>query len=75
MPAPTGPLRVRLAAVVTNLSWGPGAIVMSTADYRRGWNTDAATALDLGTGDPVVVVIKSTEVMVAKDASTGDAAP
>jgi putative ABC transport system permease protein len=47
VPAPTGPLRMRVAAVVTNLSWGPGAIVMSTADYRRGWNTDAATALEV----------------------------
>jgi len=47
VPAPTGPLRLRLAAVVTNLSWGPGAILMGTADYRRGWDTNAATALEI----------------------------
>jgi putative ABC transport system permease protein len=47
VPAPTGPLRLRLAAVVTNLSWGPGAIVMNTADYRRGWKTDAPSALEV----------------------------
>jgi len=47
IPAPTGPLRLRLAAVVTNLSWGPGAIVMGTADYRRGWHTHEATALEV----------------------------
>jgi len=47
IPAPGGPLRLRLAAVVTNLSWGPGAIVMGTADYRRGWHTSAATALEV----------------------------
>jgi putative ABC transport system permease protein len=47
VPAPAGPLRLRLAAVVTNLSWGPGAIVMGTADYSRGWRTDAATALEV----------------------------
>jgi len=47
VPAPTGPLRLRLAAVVTNLSWGPGAILMSTADYRRGWSTTAPTALEV----------------------------
>lgn len=47
VPAPTGPLRLRLAAVVTNLSWGPGAILMSTADYRRGWGTTAPTALEV----------------------------
>jgi putative ABC transport system permease protein len=47
IPAPAGPLRLRIAAVVTNLSWGPGAIVMGTADYRRGWRTRAATALEV----------------------------
>lgn len=47
VPAPTGQLRLRLAAVVTNLSWGPGAILMGTADYRRGWDTDDATALEV----------------------------
>jgi putative ABC transport system permease protein len=47
VPAPAGPLRLRLAAVVTNLSWGPGAIVIGTADYRRGWHTDEATALEV----------------------------
>jgi putative ABC transport system permease protein len=47
IPAPAGPLRLRLAAVVTNLSWGPGAIVMGTADYRRGWRTNDATALEV----------------------------
>lgn len=55
VPAPMGPLRLRVAAVVTNLSWGPGAIVMRTADYRRGWRTRAATALeiDLRPGTPL----------------------
>jgi putative ABC transport system permease protein len=47
VPAPTGPLRLRLGAIVTNLSWGPGAIVMGRADYRRGWRTDEATALEV----------------------------
>lgn len=47
LPAPNGSLRLRLAAIVTNLSWGPGAIVMSTADYRRGWSTDEVTALEV----------------------------
>lgn len=47
VPAPTGPLRLRLAAIVTNLSWGPGAIVMSTADYRRGWATTDPTAIEV----------------------------
>jgi putative ABC transport system permease protein len=57
VPASAGPLRLRLAAIVTNLSWGPGAILMSTADYRRGWHTNEATALevDLRRGVPPAV--------------------
>jgi putative ABC transport system permease protein len=47
VPAPAGPLRLRLAAVVTNLSWGPGAIIMNTTDYRRGWRTSEVTALEV----------------------------
>jgi putative ABC transport system permease protein len=47
VPTPTGRLRLRLAAVVTNLSWGPGAIILNTADYRRGWKTSDAAALEL----------------------------
>jgi len=53
VPAPTGPLRLRLAAVVTNLSWGPGAVIMGTGDYRRGWSTSAATALEVDLADGV----------------------
>lgn len=47
VPAPAGPLRLRLAAIVTNLSWGPGAVVMGTRDYHRGWRTALATALEI----------------------------
>jgi putative ABC transport system permease protein len=47
IPAPSGPLRLRLAAIVTNLSWGPGAIVMNTHDYERGWRTRDAAALEV----------------------------
>jgi molybdate transport system regulatory protein len=32
---------------------------------------DAATNLDLAPGDPIVLVIKSTEVIVAKELSAG----
>jgi putative ABC transport system permease protein len=51
---PSGSVRLRLAAVVTNLSWGPGAIIMSADDYRRGWRTGevAAIEVDLRAGVP-----------------------
>ncbi|HZV75011.1 MAG TPA: FtsX-like permease family protein [Conexibacter sp.] len=47
VPTPAGPLRLRLAAIVTNLSWGPGAIIVSTTDYQRGFRTHEATALEV----------------------------
>jgi putative ABC transport system permease protein len=45
LPTPTGADRLRIAATTTNFGWGPGAIVINTADYRRGWATAAPTAL------------------------------
>ncbi len=72
--------RNQIHSVITAVNHGE---VMSTVKAVLGdgqpltaaITKDAATALDLAPGDPVLVVIKSTEVMVAKDASTGDAAP
>jgi putative ABC transport system permease protein len=65
IPTPSGPLRLRLAAVVTNLSWGPGAIIMSTHDYRRGWRTGDVAALE--------VDLKASVPPVAGAAAVADA--
>jgi putative ABC transport system permease protein len=45
LPTPSGNAQFRLAATSTNLSWPPGVIFMSTADYSRDWQTSAPTAL------------------------------
>jgi putative ABC transport system permease protein len=45
LPTPTGARRFGIAATTTNLAWPPGVIFMSTADYRRYWQTSAPTAL------------------------------
>ena len=45
LPTPTGDARLRIAAITTNLTWPPGVIFMSTADYSRLWDTTAPTAL------------------------------
>ncbi|MBS1869487.1 MAG: hypothetical protein JSS99_07460 [Actinobacteria bacterium] len=47
IPAPTGTLRLRVAATTTNLGWSPGALILGAADYRRGWATSAPTALEV----------------------------
>jgi putative ABC transport system permease protein len=43
LPSPD-PQRFRVAALSTNLSWEPGAIVMNASDYARAWGSDDATA-------------------------------
>jgi putative ABC transport system permease protein len=47
VPTPTGSARLRLAAIVTNLGWGSGAIILNTRDYRRYWRDDAIVALGI----------------------------
>ncbi len=48
-PTPTGPHRFRVAAITTNLSWGPGAVILNTRDYRRAWNSAAPSAIEINT--------------------------
>ena len=47
LPTPRGPTRYRVAATTTNFGWSSGAIVLSSADYRRGWGSADLTALEL----------------------------
>jgi putative ABC transport system permease protein len=49
LPTPSGPQRFHVAAVTTNLSWGPGALIINTTDYRRAWGSAAPSALELDT--------------------------
>jgi putative ABC transport system permease protein len=36
LPSPR-PVRLRVAALITNLGWPPGAIILSSVDYARAW--------------------------------------
>ena len=47
LPAPTGGLRLGVAAITTNLGWPAGAVTMSTVDYKRGWQTSNPSALEV----------------------------
>lgn len=47
LPTPTGVHRMKVAAVVTNLSWGPGAVILNTKDYRRDWRTSDPSAIEV----------------------------
>jgi putative ABC transport system permease protein len=47
LPTPTGSHRFRLVATLTNLGWGPGAVILNAADYRHAWRTNDPTALEV----------------------------
>lgn len=47
LPTPTGRHSYRVAAITTNLGWGPGAIAMNADDYRRDWASNTPTALEI----------------------------
>ena len=46
LPTPR-PLRLRVAAILTNLGWSSGAVLMNADDFRRGWGSADVGALQL----------------------------
>jgi putative ABC transport system permease protein len=58
IPTPSGTRSYRVAAKLTNLGWGPGAVIMRADDYREAWRTRNPSAIEIRTQpgrDPVVV--------------------
>jgi putative ABC transport system permease protein len=56
LPTPSGPQTYRVAAIVTNLGWGPGAVIMAADRYRRDWLDPDPSALEvdlLPSADPI----------------------
>jgi putative ABC transport system permease protein len=47
LPTPSGDARFGVAAITTNLGWSPGAVIMSSLDYRRLWQTAEPSALEV----------------------------
>ncbi|MGO9320932.1 MAG: FtsX-like permease family protein [Solirubrobacteraceae bacterium] len=47
LPTPSGAARLRVAAITTNLGWSPGAVILSSLDYRRYWQTTQPSALEV----------------------------
>jgi putative ABC transport system permease protein len=47
LPTPSGSANLRVAALVSNLGWAPGAIIMSANDYSRLWMTGDPSALEI----------------------------
>lgn len=71
LPTPTGRRTYRVAAITTNLGWGPGAIVMRAADYRSGWATDTPSALEIDVDPGVPPTRVRDEIRAALGPGTG----
>ncbi len=69
LPTPTGPRRFRVAAVTTNLSWGPGAIIINTHDYQRAWDSTAPSAVEINTRPGVTAAAgrRAVEEVLGRD--------
>lgn len=46
LPAPR-PRRLRLAALMTNLGWSPGAVILSSSDYVQAWDSADPSAYEV----------------------------
>jgi putative ABC transport system permease protein len=47
LPSPSGERPLQVAAVITNVGWPPGAIVLGADDYRRYWQSPDPSALEI----------------------------
>jgi putative ABC transport system permease protein len=76
LPSPR-PLSMRLAGVTTNLGWPPGAVILNSGEYARGWESSDPSAYELqtrpgfpvsGVRDRVAAVLSSQPGLVAETA-------
>lgn len=47
LPTPSGHVPFGVAATMTNLGWAPGAVILSASDYRRYWQNEDPSALEV----------------------------
>jgi putative ABC transport system permease protein len=71
LPTPTGRHSYRVAAITTNLGWGPGAIAMNAGDYRRDWATTTPTALEVDVKPGVSPTRVRNEIRASLGPATG----
>jgi putative ABC transport system permease protein len=71
LPTPSGDIRFKLAATTTNLTWPPGVIFISTADFSRFWRTSAPTALGVQLRPGASVEDARRAIATALGASSG----
>jgi putative ABC transport system permease protein len=69
LPTPR-PLRLRVAAILTNLGWSSGALLMNADDFRRGWGSADVGALQvvLRPGTPPAAAAARVRALLGPDA-------
>jgi len=71
LPTPSGYARLRVAAITTNLGWSPGAIILTSGDFARYWQSTNPTALEVNTRPGIVPAIAKRLVRRALSAYPG----
>ncbi|MEX1142647.1 MAG: FtsX-like permease family protein [Thermoleophilaceae bacterium] len=71
VPGASGSIELRVAATTTNLGWAPGAIILSSTDYRRVWSSPAPTALEIDVADGASLETTVNEVERAMGTGSG----
>lgn len=51
LPTASGERTYRIAAILTNLGWGPGAVILNADDFRAAWRTDDPAAFEIDVRD------------------------
>jgi putative ABC transport system permease protein len=70
LPSPE-PIRIRVAALSTNLGWPPGAIILNAAEYARAWASSAPSAYEIQTDPGASTVVVRRAIQRALGPQTG----
>jgi putative ABC transport system permease protein len=70
LPSPR-PTSFRIAATSTNIGWSSGAVIMSSADYARAWESSEASAYNIALRSGVSPAQGAAEIRRALGRSSG----
>lgn len=65
LPTPSGMRTFRIAATLTNLGWGPGAVIINANDYRAAWLTNDPSAIEINVAPGVAPAAARSDVQAA----------
>lgn len=64
------PIRLKVAAITTNLGWSAGAVVMNASDFERAWGSDAVAAYQFHLAPGASVGAAKAEIAAALGAGS-----